>query len=117
MNQRIIASPLARKIAQDKGLDLTTIQGSGPNGRIILRDVNDMRPQPAQAAGAPIASAPTSPTASGLPDPRPYAIEGQFDEIPLSPMQTSIANRLVQSMQAMPHFYLTRRLPVDKLLR
>lgn len=117
MNQRIIASPLARKIAQDKGLDLTTIQGSGPNGRIILRDVNDMRPQPAQAAGAPIASASTSPPPSGLPDPRLYAIDGQFDEIPLSPMQTSIANRLVQSMQAMPHFYLTRRLSVDKLLQ
>lgn len=125
MTERIVASPLARKIAEEKGLDLARIRGTGPNGRIILRDLDAAdTANPAAQAGAsapqPAASAPPAPAQSlntpRLPDPRLYAHKERYDEIPLSPMQTSIAGRLAQAMQAMPHFYLNRRICVDALM-
>ncbi len=116
MSPRIIASPLARKIASEKNLDLSQIQGTGPNGRIILRDVEGIKHSAPQANVAAATSPAMAPSAARLPDPRLYATEGRYDEIPLSPMQTSIAQRLVQSKQEMPHFYLTRRIGIDSLM-
>jgi pyruvate dehydrogenase E2 component (dihydrolipoamide acetyltransferase) len=89
---RILASPLARRIAREAGLDLSAIQGSGPGGRIIRRDVES-----ATAAGAP----------SGAPVPQ-FAPQGpEFRDEPLSQMRKTIAQRLSQSLGPVPHFYLT----------
>jgi len=88
---RILASPLARRIARDAGLDLASIQGSGPGGRIIRRDVES-----ATAAGAPSAPSPQ------------FAPQGpEFRDEPLSQMRKTIAQRLAQSLGPIPHFYLT----------
>ncbi|TAM80663.1 MAG: pyruvate dehydrogenase complex dihydrolipoamide acetyltransferase [Acidobacteria bacterium] len=89
---RILASPLARRIARDTGLDLTAIQGSGPGGRIIRRDVES-----ATVAGAP----------SAVPAAQ-FAPQGpEFRDEPLSQMRKTIAQRLSQSLGPIPHFYLT----------
>jgi pyruvate dehydrogenase E2 component (dihydrolipoyllysine-residue acetyltransferase) len=89
---RIFASPLARRIAREAGLDLAAIQGSGPGGRIIRRDVES-----ATAEGAPL----RAPAAQFVP-------EGpEFRDEPLSQMRKTIAQRLAQSLGPVPHFYLT----------
>jgi pyruvate dehydrogenase E2 component (dihydrolipoyllysine-residue acetyltransferase) len=89
---RIFASPLARRIAREAGLDLAAIQGSGPGGRIIRRDVES-----ATAAGAPS----VAPTAQFVPQ------GPEFRDEPLSQMRKTIAQRLAQSLGPVPHFYLT----------
>ena len=121
---RIIASPLARHLAQQNQIDLAQIKGSGPNGRIIKRDVEAMRdgtvkPQaPRAASAAPIApqAAPHAGIMPALPDARAYYQPNQYDELPLDMMRGAIATRLSQSMQQLPHFYLTRSLHIDALL-
>ena len=89
---RIKASPLAKKIAAEKGLDLATIQGSGPGGRILKEDVINAKP----AAAAPAASAPAAAPAATL----------EALEIPVSNMRKSIGKALVASKTQAPHFYL-----------
>ena len=103
---RIVASPLAKRIAADKGIDLAQVKGSGPNGRIVKDDVASFTP----AATAPAASAPT-------PAPAP-AIEGgaPFAEEKLSGVRKVIARRLTESKQTVPHFYLTIDIRLDPLL-
>jgi len=98
---RVKASPLARKIAQEQGLDLRAVQGSGPEGRIVLRDLETARPaRPAAAAPAP-ARAP----APGEP----------FADVPLSQMRKTIARRLVQSIGPVPTFYLTSEVDMERV--
>ncbi len=89
---RIFASPLARRIAHEAGLDLATIQGSGPGGRIIRRDVES-------------ATATSAPSAVPVPQFAPHGPE--FRDEPLSQMRKTIAQRLAQSLGPVPHFYLT----------
>ena len=125
---RIIASPLARHLAQQNQIDLAQIKGSGPNGRIIKRDVEAMRdgtvkPQAARAASAAHIVSQDAPQAAphagimpALPDARAYYQPDQYDELPLDMMRGAIATRLSQSMQQLPHFYLTRSLHIDALL-
>ena len=119
---RVIASPLARHMADEAGLDLHRITPSGPNGRIIKRDI-----EAAQKAGGAIkAAAPTPSTGDGgalhggimpaLADARAYYRPDQYDELPLDMMRGAIATRLTQSMQQVPHFYLTRTLSIDALM-
>jgi len=103
---RIIASPLAKRVAADLGVDLNTIQGSGPNGRIVQSDVQNAKPtktpQPGLAAsaagGAPSKPAPEMPT---------RVASGQSEKIQLTKMRQVIASRLQQSKQTIPHFYET----------
>lgn len=101
---RLRASPLARRIAADKGIDLARIDGSGPSGRIIKRDVEEAaeRPEPAEPA-APAAEQP-EPAAAETPA-QPAEIPGE--EVPLSQMRKTIADRLQSSWQSAPHFMLT----------
>lgn len=117
MADRIAISPLARKIAEEKGIDLATLRGSGPNGRIIKRDVEGLRqttpPAPQAVPSVPPASVMRN---TGLPDPRLYAEAGRYDTQELTPMQRAIAQRLTLAKQSMPHFYLSRRLEVGALL-
>jgi len=119
--ERIIASPLAKRIAADKGIDLALVKGTGPNGRIVKEDVEGFTPGaalervPAQAgtsgAGAPKTEAPASAGAR-------EAIEGgaPFAEEKLSGVRKVIARRLTESKQTVPHFYLTIDIRLDPLL-
>lgn len=109
---RVIASPLAKRIAEQKGLDLSSITGSGPNGRIVKADVDGAQP----GAAAPAA-------ASAAPAPAPSApVEAQTFGIPhtaekLSGMRKTIARRLTESKQQVPHIYLTVDIQLDALLK
>ncbi len=104
---RIFASPLAKKLASDKGIDLKYVKGSGDNGRITKSDVDAFTPQ-AQAASTTSVSAhvvaPAVTYASGT---------VSFDEVPVSQMRKIIAKRLSESLFTAPHFYLTMRVDMD----
>lgn len=115
--ERIFASPLARRIAADKGLDLATVTGSGPKGRIVKADVMDAQPSavPAPQASAPAAPAamPSSPSADMV----ARAYEGrEYEEISLNGMRKTIAARLTEAKQTVPHFYLRRDIKLDALM-
>lgn len=121
---RIFASPLARRIAADKGLDLSTIKGSGPRGRIIKVDVENATAAPkadAQAAAAPAASASPAPAAAPSgpsADQVAKMYEGRtFEEVKLDGMRKTIAARLTEAKQTIPHFYLRRDIQLDALLK
>ena len=116
---RIFASPLARRIAADKGLDLTQIQGSGPKGRIIKADVEGATAAPKAAPAA--ASAPAATAAAPAPTVSAGAVaamyEGRtFEEVKLDGMRKTIAARLSEAKQTIPHFYLRRDIKLDALL-
>ena len=115
---RLFATPLARRIATDKGLDLASIKGSGPHGRIIKADVENATAQPAAAAAAPAASAPAAATATGPSTAQVTAMyEGrEFEEVKLDGMRKIIAARLTEAKQTVPHFYLRRDIQLDALL-
>ena len=109
---RVFASPLARRLAGDAGIDLTAVAGSGPRGRIVKKDVDAAiaaGPVPAAVALA-IAGGPTPAPAGDLP-----GMPG-YDAIPHSMMRKTIARRLTESKQTAPHFYLTVDCRIDELL-
>ncbi|MEP3441562.1 MAG: pyruvate dehydrogenase complex dihydrolipoamide acetyltransferase [Sulfitobacter sp.] len=116
---RVFASPLARRIAADKGIDLAGVKGSGPHGRIVKADVEGLSKSDApKAAAAPAAAAPTAAAASG---PSGDAIakmyEGrEYEEIALNGMRKTIAARLTEAKQTVPHFYLRRDIQLDALM-
>ncbi|WP_293572858.1 pyruvate dehydrogenase complex dihydrolipoamide acetyltransferase [Phaeobacter sp.] len=123
---RVFASPLARRIAADKGLDLAAITGSGPRGRIVKADVENAAAAPATAAAAaPAAAAPTAAAApaaqapSGLTaDQVARMYEGRdYEEVSLDGMRKTIAARLSEAKQTIPHFYLRRDIQLDALLK
>ena len=97
---RTIASPLARKLAGDRGLDLSRVVGSGPGGRIIKRDVESAMLAPATVGATASAGA----TASS---PRPAPSGADFDDVPLTQIRKTIARRLAESIGPIPTFYLT----------
>ncbi|HKG86438.1 MAG TPA: pyruvate dehydrogenase complex dihydrolipoamide acetyltransferase, partial [Beijerinckiaceae bacterium] len=122
---RVVASPLARRIAKEAGLEIAMIQGSGPHGRVIERDVR------AAAAGAPSKAAPAAaaaaaPAAAAKP-PAPAAPSdaqvkalfepGSYEEIPHDNMRKTIARRLTEARQTVPQFYLTMDCEIDALLK
>jgi pyruvate dehydrogenase E2 component (dihydrolipoamide acetyltransferase) len=122
--ERIFASPLARRIAADKGLDLSQIKGSGPRGRIVKADVEGLSAQeaPAKAEGkasaaeAPQAKAP-APAAGPTAEQVLKMYEGRdFEEVKLDGMRRTIAARLTEAKQQIPHFYLRRDIHLDALL-
>ncbi|HYD24336.1 MAG TPA: pyruvate dehydrogenase complex dihydrolipoamide acetyltransferase [Croceibacterium sp.] len=106
---RVIASPLARRIAADKGIDLAGVKGTGPNGRIVKADLEGAQPGAARAAAAP-AAAPSA-AAVAQPGETPHAVEK------LSSMRKTIARRLTESKQQVPHIYLTVDIRLDALLK
>ncbi|MDG1337086.1 MAG: pyruvate dehydrogenase complex dihydrolipoamide acetyltransferase [Tateyamaria sp.] len=118
---RIFASPLARRIAGQKGLDLNSIKGSGPHGRIVKADVENATSTPApiaEAAAAPTpvvsstvtSAGPSSDTVLKMYDGRDYEV------IKLDGMRKTIAARLTEAKQTVPHFYLRRDIKLDALL-
>ncbi|MCD9147701.1 pyruvate dehydrogenase complex dihydrolipoamide acetyltransferase [Pseudophaeobacter flagellatus] len=114
---RIFASPLARRIAADKGLDLAQLSGSGPRGRIVKADVETATSPAAPAAkDAPAAAAATPAGPSADMVARMY--EGRtYEEISLDGMRKTIAARLTEAKQTVPHFYLRRDIQLDALLK
>jgi pyruvate dehydrogenase E2 component (dihydrolipoamide acetyltransferase) len=112
--ERIFASPLARRIAKQSGIDLATVKGSGPNGRIVKADLDEApaheAPKEEPKAEAPKAAAPATPKAAGP------AIAAPHKKIPNSSMRKVIAKRLLESKQTVPHFYLTVNVELDALL-
>ena len=114
---RVFASPLARRMAEQAGIDLKAVQGSGPHGRIVKADVEKT---PAGAKVAPAAAAAgkaAAPVASG-PGARQLAdlLKMPYKLEPLSGMRRTIARRLTESKQTVPHFYLTIDTEIDELL-
>ena len=116
--KRIFASPLARRIAAEKGLDLAALSGSGPHGRIVKADVEAAGAAPRAAAPAPAAAAapaPAAPAVSASAVAKLY--EGRaYEEVTLDGMRRTIAARLTEAKQTIPHFYLRRAARIDDLL-
>ena len=117
---RIFASPLARRIAADQGLELSALQGSGPHGRIVKADVlaaGDAPAKPAPTAGPAVSAATPAPAPSVSADAiaKIYA-DREVTEIPLDGMRKTIAARLTEAKQTIPHFYLRRDIKIDNLL-
>ncbi|MEM6693374.1 MAG: pyruvate dehydrogenase complex dihydrolipoamide acetyltransferase [Pseudomonadota bacterium] len=119
---RLFASPLARRIAADKGLDLSQIKGSGPRGRIIKADVEAAKPAAAAAPEPAAAKAPAKAPAGAMPTgPSAETVikmyEGRaFEEVALDGMRRTVAARLTEAKQTIPHFYLRRDIALDALL-
>jgi pyruvate dehydrogenase E2 component (dihydrolipoamide acetyltransferase) len=130
--ERVFASPLARRLATERGLDLAGIRGSGPKGRIVKADVETATAAPAKPVAAPVATAP-----AGAPTPGPASAtvpatglatgpttaqvlamyEGRaYTEVKLDGMRKTIAARLTEAKQTIPHFYLRRDIRLDALM-
>jgi pyruvate dehydrogenase E2 component (dihydrolipoamide acetyltransferase) len=121
---RVFASPLARRIAKEKGLDLTRVAGSGPHGRIVRADVEGASPVAAVAsAAAPAAVAAAAapakaamPTGMGAETVRKMYADRAFVEVALDGMRRTVAARLTEAKQTIPHFYLRREVRLDALM-
>lgn len=121
-SDRVKASPLAKRLAEEKGINLGQVAGSGDNGRIVKRDVDEFKPAekaaaPAQAApaekkaeAAPAAAAPATSAAPGASTP------GDFTDTPISQMRKTIARRLSESLFTAPHFFVTMEINMDKAM-
>ena len=118
---RIMASPLAKRIAEAAGINLAQVTGTGPHGRIVKADVEAARGQAPQAAASAAPAAPTPTPAPApasaprAPSPLPYA-DGSYDVLPLDGMRRTIARRMTESFRDVPHFPLNIDLEIDKLL-
>lgn len=108
-NGRLKASPLAKKIAKDKGIDISKVQGSGDHGRITKQDVENFKPSatPAATPGKAAAAQVVLPQVVG---------QESFEEVGLSQMRKTIAKRLAESMYTAPHFYVTMEINMDKAI-
>jgi pyruvate dehydrogenase E2 component (dihydrolipoamide acetyltransferase) len=120
---RVFASPLARRMAAEKGLDLTKVQGSGPHGRIVRADIEGAKVVPVQAAPvvAPVeANAPEAkvgmPTGMSAEMVMKMYADRAYTEVPLDGMRRVIAARLTEAKQTIPHFYLRRDIRLDALM-
>lgn len=112
---RVFASPLARRIAADKGVDLTTMTGSGPRGRIVKADVEGASAAPA-AVSAPAPTTVAMPASASADAVAKMYEDREYTEIPLNGMRKTIAARLTEAKQTVPHFYLRRDINLDALL-
>ncbi len=102
-NGRLKVSPLARRLAEEKGVDLNSVQGSGDGGRIIKRDIEDYQPSVAASTSSAVSSAPLG--------------SESFDEKAVSQMRKTIAKRLSESKFTAPHFYLTMDIDMDEAIK
>ncbi len=107
---RVFATPLAKRIARDKGIELSNVKGSGPHGRIVKADVEN------GASGAPKASVPTTMAPALSADEKINAFGQVYTEVPVNNIKRITAKRLVESKTTVPHFYLTIDCKIDELL-
>ena len=113
-DSRVFASPLAKRIAQEKGIDLTQLNGSGENGRIIRRDLEGAKPSSVQAASAVSASPVTESAAGQAPSIAVAVGQEHAESIKNSQMRKVIAKRLSESKFSAPHYYLTIEVEMDE---
>jgi len=116
---RVFASPLARKIAEQKGVDLAALKGSGPRGRIVKADIESAKAGTKSPATKPAPAAQPAATISGiapLPDAKLFFHPDDYEEIPHDSMRKAIAKRLTSAKALIPHFYLTIDCNIDELL-
>ena len=113
---RVFASPLARRIATEKGLDLTKITGTGPHGRIVKADVEGAPPLAAAAPPTAPAAAPTMATSASAESVMRIYEGRKYDVVALDAMRKIIAARLTEAKQTIPHFYLRRDVKLDALI-
>ncbi len=108
---RVFASPLAKRIAKQKGIDLSALKGSGPHGRVVLKDVENAKP-----GAAPAAKAAGMP--QGMSDDAVLRLfeANSYDLVPHDGMRKTIARRLTESKQTVPHFYVTVDISLENLL-
>ncbi|MFT7578035.1 MAG: pyruvate dehydrogenase E2 component (dihydrolipoamide acetyltransferase) [Alphaproteobacteria bacterium] len=124
---RLLISPLARRLAVERGLELTALTGSGPHGRIVKRDVEKAiangsakhQSAPEQSVARGVLTVPTTPLVEAMSDDKVMALyeEENYEIVPHDGMRRIIAQRLTQSKQTIPHFYLTIECVLDELLR
>ncbi|MEX2518171.1 MAG: pyruvate dehydrogenase complex dihydrolipoamide acetyltransferase [Paracoccaceae bacterium] len=117
---RIFSSPLARRIAAEKGLDLSDIKGSGPHGRIVKADVEAAKPaskQEAKAEDSAAKPAPAMAAGASVDQVKKLYADREFEEVTLDGMRRTIAARLTEAKQTIPHFYLRRDIELDALLK
>ncbi len=117
---KVFASPLAKRIAKDAGVDISKISGTGPHGRVVERDVKAALsggPTPRAASSAPSALA--APVATGMADSvvKQLFEPGSYEEVPHDGMRKTIARRLLESKQTVPHFYVTADIELDALMK
>ena len=125
-NGRVRASPLAKAIAEERGIDIRQVHGSGPEGRVVKADVESFAPGTAAPAPAkPAAVATDHPQAVAAPTPAPAKApapvpvaqaQGDFEDVPVGQMRKTIARRLSESLFTAPHFYLTMEINMDKAM-
>ncbi len=108
LSDRIAISPLARKMAEEKGIDLHTLKGSGENGRIVKKDVESYQPQAVQEKPQAAAAAPAQPAVQ--------FVQGEDSETPNSQVRNVIAKRLSESKFSAPHYYLMVEIDMDKAI-
>ena len=115
---RIYASPLARRLAEQKGVDLSALKGSGPHGRIIKADIDAAKPgaAPAKQQASPTAAPPSAAPAQVKSLEQLGILPGTYDLVPLDGMRKVIARRMTESFRDIPHFPLTIDLEIDRLL-
>jgi pyruvate dehydrogenase E2 component (dihydrolipoamide acetyltransferase) len=115
---RVFSSPLARRLAKEAGIDIARVQGSGPHGRIIARDVEQAKSGKGLRPAAPGAAAPASTIAPAMSDKQVLALyeEGSYELVPHDGMRRTIAQRLTASTQTIPHFYVTMDCDIGKLM-
>ena len=116
---RIFATPLARRLAKEKGVDLDSITGSGPHGRIVKNDILDVNPtnfddNQESLEGSTLRTGVKQVSSSSIMD---LYSDREFKEIPLSSMRRTVATRLTEAKQNVPHFYLRKEIVIDELLR
>jgi pyruvate dehydrogenase E2 component (dihydrolipoamide acetyltransferase) len=119
----VIASPLARRLAVQGGVELRRVQGTGPHGRVVKADVDAAltggvakAPVVAAKVAPAVVPAAAAPAASSIPDARLYFAKDSYDEIPHDSMRKTIARRLTTSKRDIPHYYLTIDCQIDALL-
>lgn len=121
---RVFASPLAKRVAKEAGINLAAVKGSGPHGRVVMADVEAAKagggakiiPMPGAAAPAAApapAALPSGPSADSI---KKLFAEGSYEEVPHDGMRKTIARRLLESKQTVPHFYVTVDCELDALL-
>lgn len=116
---RVFASPLAKRVALERGIDINAVTGSGPRGRITIEDVEAHKAATAPVTPTPVvpvAPLPTPPAATPIPPPPPPVPGATYTDIDLSNMRKIIAKRLTESKQTVPHYYLSVDVNMDEVV-
>jgi len=119
-DERLKASPLAKRMASDAGIDLSNVVGSGENGRIVKRDIESYTKNPTSTPAAPAATPVSKPAPVSAPAPQPFVFStngANYEDVSVSQMRKTIARRLGESKFSAPHFYLTVEINMDKAIK